>query len=206
MTICLPSDSTKEFATIAITDVAEWHELFQEAERRIKEIELHEGLDIPAINELRYVAFHLLEILNAADPSEKEAHKPKVKAHIQRATYDACEALISIQLKELMQFQEDYRLVVISEVVKNYQELMQQAEQAKSLIKGKQRGHDGREAYYADAMNHVQVLSGINTTLRAARDELNKKLLIQRRDSKRWAIGIAAAIIVAIIGLIAKLA
>lgn len=176
--------------TVKTDDAAEWHKLFAEAEKRIKEIEhANEGLDIPAINELRYAAYHLLEILNSS-PTSQEAHKPKLKAHLQRAIYDACEALISLQLKELKTFQDDYRLIVVSDVVKNYQELMQQAEQASSLIKGNKRGHEGRESYYADALKHVDTLKVTNVTLRAARDDLNKKLALQRRDSRRWILGI----------------
>lgn len=186
-------------------DARRWHNLFAEAEKRIKEIEhFNEGLDIPAINELRYVSFHLLEILTSP-PAAQESHNAKVISHLQRAIYDACEALISLQLKELRKFQEDYRLTVVSDVINNYQELMQNAEEASSLIKGKQRGHDGREDYYADALKHVDVLQKINITLRAARDELNKKLNIQRRDSRRWVIGIGTALIAAIVGLVTKL-
>jgi hypothetical protein len=108
-------------------------------------------------------------------------------------------------LTELKKFQDDYRLAVVSNVIANYQELREKAEEASSLIKGEQRGHDGREAYYAEALKHVETLNKINITLRAARDELNKALAIQRRDSRRWAIGLAAAVLAAIVGLITKL-
>lgn len=187
--------------TVKSEDASEWHKLFAEAEKRVKEIEhSNEGLDIPAINELRYAAFHLLEILTST-PANQETHKPKLKAHLQRAIYDACEALISLQLKELKTFQDDYRLIVVSDVVKNYQELMQQAEEASSLIKGNQRGHEGRETYYSDALQHVDTLKKTNITLRAARDDLNKKLVLHRRDSRRWAIGIILTAATAIVGL-----
>lgn len=185
-------------------DANQWHELFSQAEKRIKEIEhFNEGLDIPAINELRYVGYHLLEILTS-EPIKQEEHKRRVVSHLQRAIYDACEALISLQLKELRTFQEDYRLVVVSEVVKDYQQLMTEAEAASSMIKGTQRGHDGREAYYTQALGYVDTLSKINTILRAARDELNKKLEQRRRESRRWVIGIVVTVIAAAVGLILK--
>lgn len=190
--------------TVKAEAAKEWHALFVQAEQKIKEIEhCGQGLDIPAINELRYVAFHLLEILTIP-ASEQADHYKKVVAHLQRAIYDACEALISLQLKELQAFQSDYRLIVVSEVVKNYQELMTEAEAASTLIKGAHRGHEGRTAYYEEALKHVDTLTKTNSSLRVARDELNKKLAIQRRDSRRWAIGITATIVITIIGAIVK--
>lgn len=78
---------------------------------------------------------------------------------------------------------------------------MQQAEEASSLIKGNQRGHEGRETYYSDALQHVDTLKKTNITLRAARDDLNKKLALHRRDSRRWVIGIILTAATAIVGL-----
>lgn len=63
--------------TVKSEDASEWHKLFAEAEKRIKEIEhSNEGLDIPAINELRYAAFHLLEILTSS-PANQENPQAK---------------------------------------------------------------------------------------------------------------------------------
>jgi len=201
MTAFALPDQINGMTTVKSEDASEWHKLFAEAEKRIKEIEhADEGLDIPAINELRYAAFHLLEILTSS-PAKQAAHAPKLTAHLQRAIYDASEALISLQLKELKTFQEDYRLIVVSDVVKNYQELMQQAEEASSLIKGNQRSREGRETYYSDALQHVDTLKKTNIILRAARDELNKKLTLHRRDSRRWLIGTVIAAVAATVGL-----
>lgn len=205
MSVILPEELNGA-VTIKSEDAIHWHELFAQAERRIKEIEhFNEGLDIPAINELRYVSYHLLEILTST-PVNQATHKVKVVSHLQRAIYDACEALISLQLKELRTFQDDYRLVVVSDVIKNYSELTADAEAASALIKGSQRGHDGREAYYSQALNHVDALSKINATLRAARDELNKKLELRRQDSRRWVIGISVTVAAIVVGLIIKFA
>lgn len=203
MNMILPG-SPNGAVVVKTEDAAIWHDLFAQAERRIKEIEhFNEGLDIPAINELRYVSYHLLEMLVAPSVSRDE-HGGKVVSHLKRAIYDACEALISIQLEELRTFQVDYRLVVVSEVIKDYSILMQDAEAASALIKGTQRGHDGREEYYTQALKHVDALSKINITLRAAREELNKKLEARRRDSRRWIIGVSVTVLASVVALIIK--
>lgn len=170
--------------------VTEWHALFEEAEKRIKEIEHdNEGLDIPAVNELRYVAYHILQALMAKNQATKDEECRRALSHLHRSIYDACEALISIQLTQLLKFQSDYQLVPVSTVVKNYQELMEKAESASSLIKGTHRGHDDREKYYGKALEYASQLREINGILRASRDELNKQLAIERRNSRRWVIG-----------------
>lgn len=205
MVVALPNQPNG-LSTIKTEDAQDWHKLFAEAEKRIKEIEYaQQGLDIPAINELRYVAFHLLEVLISDQVGQGE-HKPKIVSHLQRAIYDACEALISIHLQELRQFQEDYRLIVVSDVVKDYQSLMQEAEEARRLISGIQRGHDGRASYYEKALQHVDALKKINTALRVSRDELNKKLEGHRRESRRWMIGTGLAVLTIVAGLIIKFA
>lgn len=205
MSVVLP-DQPNGLVMLKTEDARAWHTLFAEAEKRIKEIEhFQEGLDIPAINELRYVAFHLLEAL-ISDSAAQENHKSKIVSHIQRAIYDACEALISIHLHELRQFQDDYRLIAVSDVVKDYQSLMVEAEEAKRLISKNRRGHDGRDAYYEKALQHVDTLQRTNSILRASRDELNKKLQNHRRESRRWIIGTGLAILTMVVGLIIKFA
>lgn len=205
MTVVLPNQPNG-LSIVKMEDAQAWHKLFAEAEQRIKQIEhTQQGLDIPAINELRYVAFHLLEAL-VSDQVGQDRHKPKILSHIQRAIYDACEALISIHLHDLRRFQEDYRLVVVSEVIKDYSSLMEKAEEAKRLISETRRGHDGRASYYEIALQHVDTLTQINATLLASRDELNKKLTNQRKESRRWVIGTLLVLCGIVAGLVIKFA
>lgn len=205
MVICMSliaSEKAGGVIYIPQEDIDTWRALFSRAEQRIKEIEhKNEGLDIPAINELRYAGFHLLEVLkqgNCSNPIERQ----KVTAHIKRAVYDASEALIGIQLNEILKFQDDYRLVVVADVIPEYQQLMQSAEAARELVRGPHKGHDNRDGYYEDALKHVDELKRVNQILRVGREELNKRLALERRTSRRWAIGVAVSIIAAILGVV----
>jgi len=176
-------------------DIDTWRDLFASAERRIKEIEHgNEGLDIPAINELRYAGFHLLEVLKHGNTNSVH-ERQKVTAHIKRAIYDASEALIGIQLKDICKFQDDYRLVVVAEVIPEYQKLMESAEAASELVRGPHKDHDNRDCYYEEALKYVDELKRVNRILRAGRQELNKRLEIKRQTSRRWAIGLAVGAI-----------
>jgi hypothetical protein len=85
-------------------------QLFDEAESRVKEVELlaHE-LSIPSVNQLRYVGYHLARSLNEEDNStEFDLQIGKAKGHCQRAIYDAHEAGIIFMLERVKQFREVY--------------------------------------------------------------------------------------------------
>jgi hypothetical protein len=161
---CLPTDQVEEAA-----------QLFAKAEQCIKDIEHNgEGLDIPSINELRYFGWHLLKALTQNNLEELT----KAKNHAKRAIFDACEAQIVANLTAIEKFQNDYRVVNVSDVLKNYADLMVSAENAKVFIQD--RDGNSREYYYEKCVNHVNTLKSINQTFKAARNDLN----VKREDKK----------------------
>ncbi|MDD5296290.1 MAG: hypothetical protein PHU46_05195 [Rhodocyclaceae bacterium] len=169
--------------------------LFQDAESWIKSIEHDgEGLDIPSINELRYVGYHLLRALSSGDRGELE----KAENHAKRALYDACEAIIVLNLEEIKKFEEDYRTITVSDVIKNYSDLMTKADEARALIQ--ETGADTREEYYQKCEVFVKDLKSINAILRSARRDLNVKISDRRTVTVRWIVGSLLTVALAIGG------
>jgi hypothetical protein len=175
--------------------IEEIERLFIKAEQKVKMIE-HEGdgLDIPSINELRYFGRHLLTALQKNSLDELK----KAENHVKRALYDACEVLIISNLEMIKKFKDDYRLVPISDVVKDFQAIMVESEDARAFIQG--TDIDSRELYYDACSIHVEALIKIKVKLEAARNDLNAKIEEKRISSLRWVIGIAITVLLAIGG------
>lgn len=57
----------------SVEDIQELTKLYQEAEEILKEIErdTQEGIVVPAVNELRYAGYHLLQALNSGEPGAR---------------------------------------------------------------------------------------------------------------------------------------
>jgi len=182
----------------------EYKKLFQDAEKQIKILENYGfGLNIPAVNELRYVSYHFLGMFSHNDAEIIEDWK-KIKGHIQRATYDACEATIFYNLHQYKKFKEDYELIVISEVIPNYLDLKNEADNIKDSINNIKRGEESRDAYYAVAIEYTNKIIEINAKLENAREELNKKMKLIRMKWYRWIVVISVPIVIAIVVSIIK--
>jgi hypothetical protein len=191
--LSLPSDQKSHYF-LPKEQVDEAASLFAEAEKCIKDIEHNgEGLDIPSINELRYFGWHLLKALTQNNLEELV----KAKNHAKRAIFDACEAQIVANLTSIENFENDYRVINVSEVIKDYSELMVQAENAKNFI----QDHDGesREDYYRNCVDHVEILKNINKKFKAARHDLNVKRNDKATTTLRYFVTIGTTLTVALI-------
>lgn len=175
-------------------------ELFSIAENKIKIIEhLGPGLTFPAVNQLRYVANHLLRACTTIDENFKENELREAKYNCQRAIYDASEIGIVHLLKEIKIFQEDYKAVVITDVVTNYLDIRTIANKASEFIFTK--NNDSATNEYQEATELFEKLNEAVNTLTNARPELNKKIR-RNRFISFLAIG---TLIASIIGLIISL-
>ena len=88
------------------------------SERKIKKVEcLDKRIAIPAINELRYAGYHLVQFLKDND---RNGSLEKAKNHCKRAIYDASECGIVYCLERIDQFKDDYRLVEVAPVIPLY--------------------------------------------------------------------------------------
>ena len=96
---------------------------FQSAENKIKQLELMDkNISIPAINELRYVAYHLLTAGQNSSSDETTIEElKKATRHTRRAYYDAIEAMLLFLLNRLENFDKVYNTIPETiEVIPDY--------------------------------------------------------------------------------------
>lgn len=125
---------------------------FEEAEYYIKIVEAVDGeVVIPAINELRYAGFHLTRLLTAESEEERESQCRSAISHCRRAAYEALDAGLVFLTEKVKLFQEDYRLVVVTDVVPEYPRILAKTEEVKEILaqprgEGPDRNDDSKSA------------------------------------------------------------
>lgn len=175
--------------------------LFTYAEQKIKKIEYFaDGVSFPAVNQLRYVAFHLLraeQLRNGdEDLNKDELHDElkKAKNHCQRAIYDANEAGVVYYLERIRKFKEDYESETISDIVPNYISYLVKAKKIKNFLwvvgekslseraKGlNQIDIEKDNNDYKKSDEYFIQIKEIDDILDTARPELNKKIEKRRK-------------------------
>lgn len=111
------------------------HATYKEAEDAIHVLGIDEnGVDIPAINELRYAGRHILNGLVAKSDAEKEDQFLRAKRHCQRALYDAYDGAIFYRLRCFQEFEHDYRLVSVLTVVPEFVSIKAKVMAAKKFL------------------------------------------------------------------------
>ena len=187
--------------------LSEISELFALAEEKIKLIEhLGEGLTFPAVNQLRYVAFHLLRADKTTDENLKKEELRKAKNHCERAIYDAVEPGIVHYLEEIRTFQNDYRMIEITNIIPNYLDISRKAEESSDFILERIKDSvsdrsNNQGDQYQEATSLFEGLKEAVKLLSYARPELNKKL----RKYRLMFLVSVATLIVAAIGVIVSL-
>ncbi len=164
---------------------------FQKAEHRLKTIErsnIDEGIDIPAINELRYAASHIISTFkNSASlggedliKTQKEAIRRAIR-HTQRASYDAIESGILSQLYAIKSIQDDYKDIMISVVIKDWIEILGMAQKINNEIQeinitSEKEESTKKEENYELIYQKYMELDEHTKKFGIYRDELNKYL------------------------------
>lgn len=198
--------SPSDLCSLPKEKVKELQLLFAQAEAIVKELERHDGdgLDIPSINELRYVGYHVLNALVADHAYGRDLELDKAKRHVQRAIYDAYEARTMNVIDQIDLFMDDYRLIQVSLVIKDYASLKVEVDQVRRFIGDVQKQADSRDEKYQGCEQHLKRLEEINTQFQAARDDLNVIIAQKRRETLRWLVGVVIAVLVAVVGLVVK--
>lgn len=163
---------------------SEIFKLFRSAEQTIKLVEnLSEGIIFPAVNQLRYAGQHLLKSDCIDKPDLKEEHLKKAKYHCQRAIYDASEMGIIHYLGKIRIFNDDYKQVVITEILPSYPDILTKAKKASDFIikNPNKRVHDDEtinkiDADYKESEKLLKELEESVDLLEIIRPELNKKI------------------------------
>ncbi len=174
---------------------SETFDLYAKAESVIKKIELSkfQNLYIPAVNELRYAGNHLLRCLTHNDIHAAEEELARANRHCKRAIYDAADAYCLFFLDEINTFKLDYKDVIISEIIPEYTNYLAKAREVKEFIsstKGVEENEgDSHKIYnYDKAIEYAEQLKEIFDILEANRDELNKKIRQDNKDTRRFII------------------
>ena len=187
--------------------LSEISELFALAEEKIKLIEhLGEGLTFPSVNQLRYVAFHLLRADKTTDENLKKEELRKARNHCERAIYDAVEPGIVHYLEEIRTFQNDYRMVEITNIIPKYLDILRKADESSGFISERIKDSisdrsNNQGDQYQEATSLFEGLKEAVKLLSYARPELNKKL----RKYRLVFLVSVATLIVAAMGVIVSL-
>lgn len=175
--------------------------LFVLAEQKIKAIEhLDGGLYLPAVNQLRYVAFHLLRSEKSASEDIKKEELRKAINHCQRAIYDAVECGTTHYLEKIKIFQEDYARVIIPDIIPNYVEITKLANDASDFISKITRESisdhcNNRGDQYKESSAFFDKLKIQSELLESSRPELNKKL---QKDREKLVILLGTFVLTAV--------
>ena len=194
----MPLSDDKSFSLLKRS---EFHLWFQKAEKAVKEVEyIHLELTVPAVNELRYAGYH---VSNYLENTERTDELSRAVGHCKRAIYDAYEASILYNIKGYRAVKSDYATVVISEVLSDYNDLHYKVTTILKFVQSVDK--ETKDQHYAVCKQYHHELKDIIEKLDSARDELNKKIRIERNKSFYVIIGAVIALLSAIIALFAFL-
>lgn len=173
--------------------------LYQDAERRIKEIEVfQEELPLPAINELRYAGHHLLRAEEAGAQDASDAELDKARNHCLRAIYDAEELRALSALSQFRAFNEDYRLVAVSESIPWYSEVKTQADNVSEILSNKPRLQEQGLSYIETLSSSAAALAISVKKLESSREVLNARLSKSRKMALSFLFTSAIGMVVSI--------
>ena len=170
-------------------DVAERHQrlrtAYKDAEDAIHSLGIEgEGVDTLAINELRYAGYHLLKSLTATEDFERDEELRRAEGHCERALYEAHDAAIFFRLDLYRKFKEDYATVPVSTIVEDYVEIVRVMKNAKRLLDEARSQTADRSQYYSSIREVYSPIAEASDVLEAARDELNKLSVADRRPNQ----------------------
>jgi hypothetical protein len=181
-------------------------DLFDLAERRVKEIERLDGnLSIPSINQLRYVGYHLARALCRDSDADISIEIHKSDNHCRRAIYDAHEIGIIFLLESIKKFAERHRdhASAVMAVIPSYADDLAAADEAAEFIDDIQKNHrDDREAYYEQSEPHYKTLRKIGARLNKADPLVSQRTEEKRRQSIRETRRFLAVIALSFAGLV----
>ena len=169
--------------------IGELRTLYDKADQFVREVaEFEDEVAIPAINELRYAGYHLLQSIGDDGTIFKDEQFRRAISHCERAMYEAAEAGINSVLVWIDQFREDYKNIVVKDVVDDYARILAHTRKAQDLIargRSDQMSSSDRVSRYMETFRQLREYSEL---LEASRDDLNAKLSEQVRDKRRFII------------------
>ena len=169
--------------------IGELRTLYDKADQFVREVaEFEDEVTIPAINELRYAGHHLLQAIDDDGSISNEEQFRRAVSHCERAMYEAAEAGINSVLVWIDQFREDYKNIVVKDVVDDYARILAHTRKTQDLIargRSDQMSSSDRVSRYMETFRQLREYSEL---LEASRDDLNAKLSEQVKDKRRFII------------------
>ncbi|MDH5179452.1 MAG: hypothetical protein OEZ39_02130 [Gammaproteobacteria bacterium] len=183
-------------------EIAEISKLYSAAEDATKNVEdLHaDGIVIPAINELRYAGYHILNALTSENDEDKRSEFSKAKKHCIRASYDAIEVGLLSCLAKYKIFREEYKFEVISSVVPDYLDIQSLVGNIKKFMEKADKSQ--REKYFSELKSLYDKLNPAIDKLEYARDQLNNAMNARRKKFYLTIITIILGVIAATFALL----
>jgi hypothetical protein len=192
------STSTTETSDLPLVreDFSRLRTEYDIADKVMKDVQAFvEEAGIPAINELRYAGYHLL---NAVSPLNADASSSdelmRAVNHCRRATYEASEAGLLTAFGKISEFKADYQQVVVSSVVPDWTEILAKCDTYRDSITEARQTGDDRSIDHTKFRDAFLDLVGLCRRLDHARDELNKQIDQKRVDTRRFIITSVVAI------------
>ena len=117
--------------------------------------------------------------------------------------YEAVESGIMFCLDEIKYFQEQYKDVVVSEVIADYPDRLARAQKAVAIIVQGRRDRASVEAQVEEYVKEFRVVREILGVFIASRNDLNAKRVQAKALVRRHQTRITVMILVAVLGFVA---
>lgn len=200
----MKSSPTKVVVADNLPSLADLRTEYDRAEEFCLEVQnFVDKAGIPAINELRNAGHHLLRAMDDAGNITCQQELNSAVSHARRACYEASEAGILTALHVIKKFKDDYADVEIGDIVPDYNKNLASAAKALRLI---EKGRQARAKHVEDfdvRMGVFRELREFCDLLDVSRDEMNKRVAVQRSDFRRFVLNALLAVLAILVSIAA---
>jgi hypothetical protein len=175
--------------------IADYRSQYAIADTLCQEVQsFRNAAGIPAMNELRNAGHHFLKAVDDTGALVDERELDSAVGHARRAIYEATEAGIITALSSVTKFRNDFQTIELAPIVPNYVDRMSDCRVAQQAL------DTGRQATFNRAQDHrtridsFRTLRAFVSTLDICRDDANKAVNKQRKDTRRFTIGTILAV------------
>lgn len=203
MSASSPSTSTKNDTPHRISDLRALYDTADEFAREVAEF--RDEIAIPAYNELLYAGHHLLQALDDSGAVSDSEQFRRAVSNCERAMYEAAEAGIISTLESINRFREDYKNIVVKDVVDNYSSILVKARKAQNLLARRRSDQMSSSERASCYMETFRQLRDDSEMLEASREDLNAKVSEQVRYKRRYVVRVLLlllGIVVAAAGIV----
>lgn len=163
-------------------EIAGFCAAWKEGEDSLKHVEAELiRLPLQPINELRYATRHFARACETLDEQERLTEYQAAMRHCTYAAYDCAEAVLTYRLLRFKDFVEEFKTMPIETPVLNYKDAVLAYRKAQGAIC---RNPDQRDQRKKEIIEACESLEPFDACLDVARDELNKKRELARREAQ----------------------